>query len=187
MGSQPPMWYHPAWPRMKAFALPTFSEGYVRINLRGREANGIVDAERYGDVCDEVSAALHAVTNARTGEPLVERIVRTRTGADDRSPTRPDPDLIVLWRNAPADVVESPTLGRIGPLPFNRSGSHVHRGFVLAAGEGIPAGVRLEQGRALDITPTILALMNAPIPATFDGTPLISPTARRAAAVPVAG
>jgi predicted AlkP superfamily phosphohydrolase/phosphomutase len=174
MGSQPPMWYRPAWPRMMAFALPTFSEGYVRVNLRGREASGTVDPRDYDRVCDEVTAMLSAVTNARTGDPVVQRIVRTRRGPDDADPRRPDPDLIVLWRNAPTDVVDSPTLGRIGPLPFNRSGSHVHRGFLLAAGTGLPIGERLPDGQALDIAPTILRLVGAPIPAHFDGAPLLN-------------
>jgi predicted AlkP superfamily phosphohydrolase/phosphomutase len=172
MGSHPPMWYSPAWPRMKAFALPTFSEGYVRINLRGREAAGIVEPSEYDRVCDEVVAMISEVTNARTGEPLVHRVVRTRSGPDDRDPRRPDPDLIVLWRSSPADVVDSPTLGRIGPLPFNRSGSHVHRGFLLAAGPSIPTGAVMPSGQAVDIAPTILALMGAPIPSYCDGAPI---------------
>lgn len=178
MGSQPPMWYSPAWPRMKAFALPTFSEGYVRINLRGREAAGIVEPSDYERVCDEVVSMISEVTNARTGTPLVKRVVRTRSGPDDRDPRRPDPDLIVLWNNTPADVVDSPTLGRIGPLPFNRSGSHVHRGFLLAAGPSISGGEALRPGQALDIAPTILALMGAPIPAYCDGAPLLTPSRR---------
>jgi hypothetical protein len=174
MGSQPPMWYSPAWPRMKAFALPTFSEGYVRINLRGREAAGIVEPSDYERVCEEVVSMVSDVTNARTGEPLVKRVERTRSGPEDRDPRRPDPDLIVLWRSDPADVVDSPTLGRIGPLPFNRSGSHVHRGFLLAAGPSIPSGAVLPRGQALDIAPTILALMGAPIPSYCDGAPILA-------------
>ena len=114
------------------------------------------------------------VTNARTGAPIVKRVVRTRTGPDDRDPRRPDPDLIVLWDTQPADVVDSPTLGRIGPLPFNRSGIHVHRGFLLAAGPSIPSGDILAPGQALDIAPTVLALMGAPIPSHFDGAPLLA-------------
>jgi predicted AlkP superfamily phosphohydrolase/phosphomutase len=172
MGSQPPMWYRPAWPKMKAFALPTFSEGYVRINLRRREAHGVVEPADYERVCGEVVAMLNAVTNARTGEPIVERVVRTRRDPLDPDPRLPDPDLIVLWRNAPADVVDSPTLGRIGPLPFNRSGSHVHRGFLLASGPGVPANRQWPEGQALDIAPTILSLVGAPLPAHLDGRPL---------------
>ncbi|MGB5744755.1 MAG: alkaline phosphatase family protein, partial [Sedimenticolaceae bacterium] len=39
---QPGNWYRPLWPAMKAFALPTYSEGLIRINLRGRERDGLI-------------------------------------------------------------------------------------------------------------------------------------------------
>jgi predicted AlkP superfamily phosphohydrolase/phosphomutase len=73
LGHEPPMWYHPAWPRMKAFALPSFSEGYVRLNVRRRERDGIVDPADYSRTCDEVEALLHQMRNPRTGSPLVRR------------------------------------------------------------------------------------------------------------------
>jgi predicted AlkP superfamily phosphohydrolase/phosphomutase len=174
LGSQPPMWYHPAWPRMRAFALPSFSEGYVRLNVRGREAAGIVDPEDYDTVCADVSAEIMRLTDARTGKPAVKRVVRTRLGPDGPAVDgdRPsDADLIVIWDGVPIDVVDHPTAGRIGPVPFKRSGSHVHRGFLLAAGPGVAPGARAE-GHALDIPPTILTLLGAPIPAHFDGRPL---------------
>jgi predicted AlkP superfamily phosphohydrolase/phosphomutase len=172
LGHEPPMWYHPAWPRMKAFALPSFSEGYVRLNVRGRERDGIVDPADYERVCDEVETLLRQVRNARTGTPMVQKILRSRTLADTSDIRLPDPDLLVLWTAEPADVVDTP-LGRIGPLPFQRTGSHVERGFLLAKGPGMPAAY--EPGRtphALDLAPTILALMGVPKPAYMEGRPL---------------
>ena len=59
LGAQPPMWYLPAWPTMRAFALPSFSEGYVRINVKGRDAAGIVEPADYDRVYDEISAELY--------------------------------------------------------------------------------------------------------------------------------
>jgi hypothetical protein len=176
LGAQPPMWYNPAWPQMKAFALPSFSEGYVRLNVRGREASGIVEAGAYETVCAEIENELRALRNPRTGEPVVARVVRTRRGPDE--PLAPgdrssDADLIVIWAAAPIDVVDSPTAGRIGPVPFKRSGGHVHRGFFLAVGDGIPAGVSLDEHHALDIAPTILDLLGAAIPAHFEGRPIL--------------
>jgi predicted AlkP superfamily phosphohydrolase/phosphomutase len=173
---------------MKAFALPSFSEGYVRLNVRGREKDGIVDAADYEAVCREISAELHRLTDARTGKPAVKRVVRTRVGPDGPAVDgeRPsDADLIVVWEGVPIDVVDHPAAGRIGPVPFKRSGSHVHRGFLMAAGPGVPAGERLPEAHALDIPPTILALLGAAIPAHFDGRPLAvmeddAPAARRA-------
>jgi predicted AlkP superfamily phosphohydrolase/phosphomutase len=171
-GTQVPMWYHPAWPRMKAFALPSFSEGYVRINVRGREAGGLIDPAAYDATCAEIAGHLQALVNPRTGAPAVRQVLRTRQDPLERDPYLPDADLIVLWHNAPMDVVDSPAAGRIGPVPFKRSGSHVHRGFLLAAGPGIQPGA-LPEGHAVDIAPTILALMGAPLREGFDGQPIV--------------
>ena len=44
---QVPTWYRRHWPSMPAFVLPTFSDGHVRINLEGRERDGIVPRDRY--------------------------------------------------------------------------------------------------------------------------------------------
>jgi predicted AlkP superfamily phosphohydrolase/phosphomutase len=176
LGHQPPMWYRPSWPQMKAFALPSYSEGYVRINLRGREAAGIVAPEDYGRVCDEIEGLLGRVRDARTGQPMVANIMRSRTSAVDTDPNLPDADLLVQWTARPVDVVDTPC-GRIGPLPFQRSGSHGERGFVLAKGPGIPPASAGEEGHALDLAPTILSLLGATIPAYMEGRPLFRPAA----------
>jgi predicted AlkP superfamily phosphohydrolase/phosphomutase len=82
------MWYQPAWPRMEAFALPSFSEGYVRLNVRGRERDGIVDPADFGRTADEVEAEPRGIDVAPTilalmdvpipsyidGKPLIERV-----------------------------------------------------------------------------------------------------------------
>ena len=180
LGAQPPMWYSPAWPTMRAFALPSFSEGYVRLNVKGRDAAGIVDPADYDRVYDEISSQLRQLRDARTGGPVVTDVVRTRSDAfRPRSEgDRPsDADMIVMWANTPTDVVDHPVGGRIGPVPFKRSGSHVHRGFFLASGPGVASGRKLPESHALDLAPTILQAMGAPIPAHFDGRPILEPSA----------
>jgi hypothetical protein len=178
IGAQPPMWYSPAWPRMRAFALPSFSEGYVRLNVKGRDAAGIVDPADYDRVWEAVRNELLKLTNARTGEPLVTDVVRTRADAfRPREGEQPsDADMIVMWSNTPCDVVDHPLAGRVGPVPFKRSGSHVHRGFFMARGADIPAGIRLPERHALDLAPTILTEMGARVPAHFDGSPILEAT-----------
>ena len=58
--------------------------------------------------------------------------------------TGPPADLIVLWQEeSPTDVVDSAGVGRIGPLPYFRSGGHSSRGFVMARGPDFEAGSRL--------------------------------------------
>lgn len=172
---QPTMWYEPLWSQMKAFALPSFSEGYIRINLKGREPAGIVTPAEYDAVCNEITAHLQQLTNPRTGQPVVKKVVRTRQSAGDRDPKLPDADLVVVWDDSPADVMDSPQFGRMGPVPYRRTGSHRARGFLAARGPGIEAGSTLPEAHAVNLAPTLLSLMGAPIPDYCDGKPLISP------------
>lgn len=172
-GHQPPLWYQPAWPQMKAFALPSFSEGYVRINLRGREAAGIVEPAEYDALCKEISDMLRELVDPRSGESLVENIVRPRRSPQDTDRRLPDPDLIVVWKGRTADVVDSPRLGRIGPLPLHRAASHSTRGFVTLTGPDITPQTVLPEGRPVDLAPTILRLLGVTPPEYMDGRSLV--------------
>lgn len=171
---QPAKWYEPLWPQMKAFALPSFSEGYVRINVKGREPQGMVDASDYHRVCDEVTELIERMRCSRTGVPMAAQIVRTRENPMDTNPKLPDADLVVVWQEEyAADAVDVPGYGRIGPVPHYRAGSHRPEGFLMACGDQLPVGAQLaERGHAVQIAPTILELMGAPIPDHFDGEPL---------------
>jgi predicted AlkP superfamily phosphohydrolase/phosphomutase len=173
LGHEPPMWYRPVWPQMKAFALPSFSEGYVRVNLRGRERDGIVEPAEYDRVCDEVEALIRAVRDARTGRPLAADVLRPRRTHDAGHQKLPDADLVILWAPTPVDVVDTP-FGRIGPMPFQRTGSHVERGFLIASGPRISVSASPANGHAIDLAPTILSLMDAPIPDYMEGRALFA-------------
>jgi predicted AlkP superfamily phosphohydrolase/phosphomutase len=169
---QPPMWYSPHWARMKCFALPSIAHGYIRINVQGREASGLVAPESYGAFCDELSHQLRMLRDARSGRPLVKEIVRTRRSPLDGGPDVPDPDLIVFYEAEPMDVVDSPSLGRIGPVPYARTGGHVNRGFAILKAPHCPPRSTLPGGHVRDLAPTILALLGAPPPDYMAGTVL---------------
>jgi hypothetical protein len=51
----PAMWYQPLWSQMKAFALPAFAAGHIRINLQGRERKGVVPISEYEALCEELT------------------------------------------------------------------------------------------------------------------------------------
>jgi len=171
---QPGNWYRPLWPSMKAFALPTYSEGLIRINLQGRERDGLVAPEDYQKTCDELCDYLHALKDGRTGKPMVREIVRRKTQPMDDAKLGPPADLIVLWQEeSPTDLIDSPQTGRIGPLPYFRSGGHCSRGFIAAQGPGIEMGSRLESMQATDLTATLLHLLDQDIPDYIDGRPVL--------------
>ncbi|MGB3615202.1 MAG: hypothetical protein WBA10_15520, partial [Elainellaceae cyanobacterium] len=167
---QPAAWYAPLWPKMKAFALPSFAEGYIRINVEGREPGGLVAQEDYDSFCNELVEKIGRMTDARTGIPMAQEIIRMRQSAMDDDPKLPDADIVVVWQEEYAsDSIESPDVGRIGPIPHYRSGSHRPEGFFIANGPGIEPAATLDGGHALDISPTILQLMGAPVPDYLEG------------------
>jgi predicted AlkP superfamily phosphohydrolase/phosphomutase len=170
---QPPLWYSPLWREMKAFALPSIAHGYIRVNVRGREKDGIVPPAEYDLFCDELSGHLRALRHARTGKRLVSEIVRTRQSPLAGDSNLPDPDLIVFFEPSPVDVVDSPGFGRIGPVPYARTGGHANRGFAIVKAPGYEPGSILPPGHVRDLAPTILALLGAPIPGYFEGAPLL--------------
>jgi len=167
---QPPSWYRDEWPEMKWFVVPTFSDAHVRVNLQGREANGVVPPSEYDAACDEFEQLVRACRNPRTGRPAVADVLRVRAD-DPMDPHGPDSDLVVLWTE-PLEAMEHPTLGLIGPIPFNRTGEHSSNGFVVVAGPGIEHA-DLGTRPALDVTPTILALLDAEPPSGFAGEPIV--------------
>ena len=166
-------WFAPVWSKMKAFALPSFSHGYIRVNLEGREANGLVKAEDYGRTLDEIEAELRSLKSARTGEPLVGNVIRTREDpfADDSHMN--DGDLIAVWSAEACDVADSPHYGRIGPVPFLRSSGHSADGFALFVGDRFAAGEDSRGGNVIDLAPTIIRAMGLEPPPHLDGEDLL--------------
>lgn len=146
--------YHHRWPHMRAFALPTFSDGHVRINVRGRERDGVVDPAEYAAACDEVVDLVRACRDPRTGESVLADAIRTRDQPDDDGPAA---DLVLLWDGC-ADAFEHPHVGTIGPVPYCRTGEHSSNGFAFAAGPDIQPGDAGHRS-AFDLTPTLLALL----------------------------
>jgi predicted AlkP superfamily phosphohydrolase/phosphomutase len=170
----PALWFSPLWPQMQAFALPAFSDGLIRINLQGRESQGIVAPQEYDALCQRLTDMLLQLRDGRTGQPIVKEVVRTRPTPTADGSQYPDADLTVLWHEYPSDVVDSPQLGRVGPLPYSRPGGHRGQGFVIAKGQGIAAGTELtEPAQVVDLAPTILELLQAPRPDHLDGQSLL--------------
>jgi predicted AlkP superfamily phosphohydrolase/phosphomutase len=159
------------WSRTRAYCLPTDLEGYIRINLRGREPQGIVAAgDEYARALHDISSGLLELRNPATGAPAVSRVI----AADEAFPgdRRPQlPDLIVQWTaDAPIRALESPRIGTVsGESPDTRSGTHRGPGFAAAAGPGVAPGTMLDAAGVLDIAPTLLARLGVAAPGTLAG------------------
>jgi predicted AlkP superfamily phosphohydrolase/phosphomutase len=169
---------HVDWSTRRAFSMYADATGYIRVNLRGREKAGIVEpGEAYDRLCAQVAEGLGTFVDADTGQPIVERVERA-----DRlfpaGPRRQDlPDLIVRWVDSPAAshrAISSPTYGTIawptpGSHPDHRSGNHRGEGFLIAAGDRIAPGAKIEDAHILDLVPTLYALFGVAPPAHLPG------------------
>ncbi|MEE8513108.1 MAG: alkaline phosphatase family protein [Gammaproteobacteria bacterium] len=149
--------YQPLWHKMAAFALPSFYDGRIRINLQGRERHGIVPLEKYESVCQELETILAECRDPATGEQVFDRI--KYNGGDN--PRRLSPwaaDLEVIWKGASL-AFEHPMLGRIGPIPYRRTGGHTGpRGMAYLKGKGITPG-DFGTRSSFDVVPTLLDLL----------------------------
>ena len=158
------------WAATRAFALPWTMDGYLRVNLRGREPQGIVEpgAERTA-LLAEIEIMLGELKIAGTGKPAVRRIVRAQEVFAGRASAEL-PDLMVLWDNdAPIEAIESPRLGRIGNRDIGPRGSHTDRGAIFAWGPAVAVGPPISDARDIDVAPTVLALLGIAPPKGLDG------------------
>ena len=162
------------WSQTRAFTLPSDLEGCIRINLKGREPQGIVEPGiQYTELCQEIRESLEALINPATGTSAV-RHVWLRDEVFPGSLQDHLPDLIVTWQDeAPIVALASPRLGLVEETsPDLRTGTHSPSGFLLATGAGIPQGHQ-DQGHLLDVAPTVLHLLGLESTRhSIDGRPL---------------
>jgi predicted AlkP superfamily phosphohydrolase/phosphomutase len=164
------------WRWSKAFCVPNDLSGAIRINLKGREPNGLVEPGReYDALCEELMEEFSSLINVDTGEKAVSEVIRVDRAYQGEH-TWELPDLIVNWsEDAPIKTLYSPRIGTVsGESPDKRTGAHRPYGFLLCSGKNISQGKILEGGNIMDIAPTILYLMGQHVPKDMDGKVLLN-------------
>jgi len=166
------------WAETVAVSLAADLQGYIRINLRGREAAGIVEAGRdYNRLCGDIVEGLNTFVDADTGEQVVESVMRSDQLFAHGRRRNNLPDLLVRWASSPAANHRALVSSRYGSIlwptpgrnPDGRSGNHRPEGFLLAAGDSIRPDSQIENAHILDLAPTVLALLDIPKPAEMCG------------------
>ena len=164
------------WSSTRAFAHPADNQGYIRLNLRGRERDGIVAAEEVDDLVELIGAGL-ADFRDPDGQPAVASVDRVserwRGEAAERLP-----DLVVRWRptsSIATDALHSPRFGTVRRQGYGsgRTGNHTEGDAwaILAPGPGRARALE-RQARIADIPATAAALCGAPLDG-LSGEPLI--------------
>ncbi len=164
------------WEETRVFGLLSDTEGYVRINLKGREARGIVEpGQEYESLCGQIAEGLKSFVDADTGEPVVREIFRPQESFQgERFATLPD--LVVVWMDTPAAshrALVSPRYGTVawptpGRNPEGRSGNHGPQGMLMTGGPGVRSG-EIAGANILDLAPTLLSLLEQLVPPQMEG------------------
>lgn len=164
------------WSATRAFAHPADNQGYVRLNLRGRERDGIVAAGEIEELAETIAAGL-ADFRDPDGEPAVAAVDRVSEGRGGEAGSRL-PDLVVRWRPTSAVAIDALRSERFGTVRrrgygSGRTGNHTDGdAWAILA----PGSSRLRdpgrRARIVDIPATIAALCGAD-PAGLSGEPLL--------------
>lgn len=161
--------------RRIAFAMPLNEEsGAIRINLRGREPNGLVEpGAGYEALLIDLRDAFLELRDTESGFPLVSRVVFTRELVSGSAGGAMLPDIFIEWnRAARMSAVQSERLGRIEIDFFPaRTGDHQVDGLLLMNGP-----IAREGGvSVLDLAPTVAALHGIKAPQNWHGSAVIEP------------
>src|SRR5713226_10476504 len=148
-----------SWEKCRAFAVPNNdSVGAIRINLKGRDHNGLVKpGPEYDRICEDICSALTELQDPRSGRPVVKHISRIQRELHGPYLDRL-PDITAFWdQSFPWGSIHSPRFGTVElRKQDSRTGSHAPHAFILASGEGIPRGAILSGASIFDFVPTIL-------------------------------
>ena len=125
------------WSRTPAFRLASAGEGTIRLNIKGREANGFFepDSEELARYVGWLEHCLMSIRVAGTDEPLIKRILHPHELYPGPK-AHYLPDLLLQWAPAaPVERIYSNEIGEIAEqLTTGRGGNHVDGSFVLVSG-----------------------------------------------------
>lgn len=167
-------WPNVDWQRTRAYALGL---GCIYINLKGREAYGIVKpGAEYDSLREEIVAKLKNLKDPVTGKKVIVDVYK-RENIYKGEYLNEAPDLVVGF-NEGYRVSWQTALGGIPPeiIVENKSNwSGDHCSFDPSITKGIFLSNKKftrESPSIIDIAPTVLEIFNLPIPEEIDGKPI---------------
>lgn len=157
--------------------------GYICVNLKGREADGIVDPKDYDEVVEKVIQALTGIRDPKTGECPIVFAVRKKDAASLGQWGERVGDVVyfikpgyqeggLLYQPSGKDVIPKP--GREsnhgGYLPNASLGPCSDMSTLIIKGPGVREGyIRPRSVNLVDVAPTIAHLIGMPTPAQAEG------------------
>lgn len=151
--------------------------GAIRLNLAGREPNGVLRPAEADAFCETLTRHLLEIVDDRTGRPAIRRVARTADLFQGEL-LGELPDLIIDWDDAvptgsthhaggvAASVgVRSPRIGVVrGYNDYTRTGDHRIGGLFIAAGGGLEPSIMPRVVSTMDFAPTFAAMLGTALP-----------------------
>jgi predicted AlkP superfamily phosphohydrolase/phosphomutase len=151
------------WDRTRAYDEDDSWHPFVRLN--------VADSERAA-LAEEIATEIRALRNAETGEPAAGLVLLRDEIAEGPNASLL-PDLAVHWSTSRfLHRARHPRAGVIEGDPIGPWSEHNRHGFLIAAGPGIrPRGEPFDD-HLVNLAPTLLHLLGAPVPEDMDGAPM---------------
>lgn len=151
------------WDRTKAFTMPSDDAGYLRLNLRGRERDGIVEPKEVEPLLEKITNGLLTFQN-NDGSQAIRKIWRLSELGYPGSCHDQLPDLVIQWNERPV----MPLMGirsiqfREIPSPgwgTGRTGCHTGEAWALVIPGGSQLRTPITALHIIDIAPTICTVL----------------------------
>jgi predicted AlkP superfamily phosphohydrolase/phosphomutase len=164
------------WFKTKAFSDEV--RGSIWINLRGRDAQGIVSpGVEYESLRERIIAEVPELRDPRTGEELIERVYR-REELYHGPHAHSTPDIILepkdtmqIFRKKEGARKAIPVriLSAAEASSADTTGHHLMNGVFLIHGPAVRANNELTGMQMRDVAPTVLYAVGLPVPEWMDG------------------
>jgi predicted AlkP superfamily phosphohydrolase/phosphomutase len=162
------------WPNTRAYSGEHPST--LRINLKGRDAQGVVEPGDYEGLGRELIERLESLRDPQTGEILIERVYR-KEDLYHGDFLKAAPDLIIHPKDFAHQIKGGPfsnphyrqVISTKDPKEFFVNGVHRLNGIFAAAGPGIRKGHCVGSLEIIDLFPTMLYSLGMAVPKSVDG------------------
>jgi predicted AlkP superfamily phosphohydrolase/phosphomutase len=153
------------WPRTLAFMMPNDDAGFVRLNLRGRERDGIVDPQDADELLDKIARGLKTFRDP-DGKPAVRKVVRVSDLGMEGPAFTHLPDLVVQWNTRCVEPTAGVNSPQFGDVPSNgwgtgRTGCHTGDAWALLAPSDSTPKHLSQSPHIIDIAATVCTLLGA--------------------------